>query len=70
MPPPSTTPTPPAQHSRVHAADVVRNLYCLLTHGGVARSALGDHMDASIMAGLLAAVVHDFEHRVRAWGRG
>lgn len=53
----------PYMRSRTHAADVLRTLYVLLTHGGVLKATLPENQDIGLMACLLAAIVHDFEHR-------
>lgn len=53
-----STPNP-----RIHAADVVRSLYCLLTQGGVARTIWPDAQDEAMIAAIFSAVVHDFEHK-------
>lgn len=51
-------------HNRAHAASVLQLMYALLVHGGVAQavSMEGDGQ-LEIMAGLLAAAIHDFEHK-------
>jgi cAMP-specific phosphodiesterase 4/calcium/calmodulin-dependent 3',5'-cyclic nucleotide phosphodiesterase len=58
-------------HNRAHAASVVHFFHSILSHGGVAQAAAiaaganceQDHKSKFIiLAGLLAAVVHDYEH--------
>jgi cAMP-specific phosphodiesterase 4/calcium/calmodulin-dependent 3',5'-cyclic nucleotide phosphodiesterase len=58
-------------HNRAHAASVVHFLHSVLSHGGVAEAAAvvapssheRDHQRKFVLlAGLLAAVVHDYEH--------
>mmetsp|Transcript_8480 Transcript_8480/g.25667 ORF Transcript_8480/g.25667 Transcript_8480/m.25667 type:complete len:957 (-) Transcript_8480:212-3082(-) len=51
-------------HSRVHAADVLRSVYVILTRGQVARRCwTKGHEDQGLLSAILAAVVHDFAHR-------
>jgi len=58
-------------HNRAHAASVLHFTHALLLHGGIAEaaSAAADAVEDGarrsqlvVLAGLLAAVVHDFEH--------
>lgn len=51
-------------HNRAHAASVLQMMYALLIHGGVAEAVRreGDGQ-LEMMACLIAAAVHDFEHR-------
>jgi cAMP-specific phosphodiesterase 4/calcium/calmodulin-dependent 3',5'-cyclic nucleotide phosphodiesterase len=56
-------------HNRSHAAGVMHAMYALLHRGGVASAcanAIGDDVDDGkrmvMMAGLLAAALHDYEH--------
>ena len=48
-----------AYHNRVHCADVLHSMYILLTRG------LGPELagDQEMVAGLLAAIIHDYEHK-------
>lgn len=48
-----------AYHNRTHAANVVQSMYMLMTRG------MGPDVagDAEMLAGLLSAIVHDFEHK-------
>jgi len=48
-----------AYHNRTHAANVVQSMFILLTQG------MGPDFagDLEMMAGLLSAIVHDFEHK-------
>lgn len=48
-------------HNRAHATSVLHFMYVLLTQGGVA-AALGGNADLIVLASLVAAVVHDYEH--------
>lgn len=66
-------------HNAIHAADVVRSLYVLLTRGGVVRRLCSeDNYESTVFAALIAATVHDFEHKgvnvssgLRpGWGKG
>ncbi|GAX77392.1 hypothetical protein CEUSTIGMA_g4838.t1 [Chlamydomonas eustigma] len=50
-------------HCRVHAADVVRTLYCILTQGGVLRNVWPDAPDLTMLLALFSAAIHDFEHK-------
>lgn len=57
-------------HNRLHAASVMHMMYALLVHGGVAKAVstqLGFSADRSVqlvtLACLIAAAVHDFEHK-------
>jgi hypothetical protein len=59
-------------HNRAHAASVLHQMYMLLTHGGLASTcalacsgADGENPNEQLvtMACLVAAAVHDFEHR-------
>ncbi|GAX86359.1 hypothetical protein CEUSTIGMA_g13771.t1 [Chlamydomonas eustigma] len=50
-------------HCRVHAADVVRTLYCILTQGGVLRTVWPDAPDLTMLLALFSAAIHDFEHK-------
>ncbi|GAX73385.1 hypothetical protein CEUSTIGMA_g838.t1 [Chlamydomonas eustigma] len=51
-------------HCRIHAADVLRNLYVILTRGGVLDKVSGnDPVDVTFLAAIISAVIHDFEHR-------
>ncbi|GAX78545.1 hypothetical protein CEUSTIGMA_g5985.t1 [Chlamydomonas eustigma] len=51
-------------HCRIHAADVVRSLYCLLIHGGVMDSTTWQEgWELTLLASILAAVIHDYDHR-------
>lgn len=51
-------------HNAIHAADVVRSLYVLLTRGGVVRRLCSeDNYESTVFAALIAATVHDFEHK-------
>lgn len=47
-------------HNRTHAADVLQSMHVMLTRGGLIRR-LGE--DLAMLAGYLAAVVHDYQHR-------
>mmetsp|Transcript_32791 Transcript_32791/g.71670 ORF Transcript_32791/g.71670 Transcript_32791/m.71670 type:complete len:705 (+) Transcript_32791:96-2210(+) len=51
-------------HNRAHAASVMHAMYVLLEHGGIAEVAMGSR-DGQLerFACLLAAAVHDYEHR-------
>jgi len=60
-------------HNKAHAASVVHFMYMILSHGGladaVARATVGANerpgqrqLDFVMLAGLLAASIHDFEH--------
>lgn len=48
-----------AYHNNIHVANVVQSMYILLTRG------LGPKVagDKEIMAGMLAAIIHDYEHK-------
>lgn len=48
-----------AYHNRVHVSNVLQSMYVLLTKGLGPRLA-GDH---EIAAGLLSAIIHDYEHK-------
>ena len=48
-----------AYHNRAHVANVVQSMYVLLTKG-LGPAVAGDQ---EIIAGLLAAIIHDFEHK-------
>lgn len=52
-------------HNRAHAASVLHFTYALLVHGGVADAVSYPDCDKQLitLACLLAAVVHDFEHK-------
>ncbi|GAX77145.1 hypothetical protein CEUSTIGMA_g4591.t1 [Chlamydomonas eustigma] len=51
-------------HCRIHAADVLRNMYVILTKGDIIHSVFPeDSQDLFLLSGLLAAIVHDFDHR-------
>ena len=50
-------------HCRIHAADVLRNLYVVMQRGGVLKSAFPETMDLSLLSSFFAAIVHDFDHR-------
>jgi hypothetical protein len=47
-------------HNRTHAADVLQSMHVLMTRGGLVRR-LGE--DLGLLAGYLAACIHDLEHR-------
>ena len=54
----------PLLHYRIHAADVVRTLYCLLTRGGVLKALFPDEpVDTELLMSLLSAIIHDYEHK-------
>merc|ERR1719247_2315485 len=64
-------PTSNQYHNRAHAASVLHCMHCLLCLGGFAEATLAaaDGIEDRIrqqklvtLAGLLAAVVHDYEH--------
>ena len=45
-------------HNSIHCADVVRSMHILITRGG-----MSEYMgDLDILASIIGAVVHDFEH--------
>ena len=48
---------------RIHAADVLRNLYVIMQRGGVLSSAFPENMELSLLASFFAAIVHDYDHR-------
>ena len=48
---------------RIHAADVVRSLYCILTQGGVLRAVWPEAPDMGLFTALFTAAIHDYEHR-------
>jgi hypothetical protein len=48
---------------RVHAADVLRNLYVIMQRGGVLKSAFPEAADLYLLSSFFAAIIHDFEHR-------
>ncbi len=48
---------------RIHATDVVRSLFCMLTQGGVLRTVWPDCMEMMLIVAMLAAAIHDFEHK-------
>lgn len=49
---------------RIHAADVVRNMYCILTQGNVLSEIWpGDMTEIGLLTALFSAVVHDYEHK-------
>ena len=55
------------QHSRsppkrIHACDVVRNIYIILTKGGILKQCFAQD-DMPLAMGIIAAAVHDYEHR-------
>lgn len=50
-------------HSRIHAADVLRNLYCILTRGGLLKAIWPDSPDTGLLMAFLSAIVHDYEHK-------
>ena len=50
-------------HSRIHAADVLRNLYCILTQGGLLHAVWQDSPDMGLLMAFLSAIVHDYEHK-------
>lgn len=67
--PPSPLPLPP---KRIHACDVVRNIYIILTKGGILKQCFAQD-DMPLAMGIIAAAVHDYEHRgvnVSALGGG
>lgn len=58
-------------HNRSHAASVLHFMHCLLVHGGVAKATetvfpqvddFERRQRLVLLSGLLAAIVHDFEH--------
>lgn len=53
-----------AYHNRAHAASVLHFTYALLVHGGVADAVSYPDCDKQLilLASLLAAAIHDFEH--------
>ena len=53
----------PPPGCRIHAADVVRSLYCLLTQGGVLKAVWPEATDLGMLVALFCAVIHDYEHR-------
>ena len=48
---------------RIHAADVLRNLYVIMQRGGVLSSAFPENMELSLLASFFAAIGHDYDHR-------
>lgn len=50
-------------HCRIHAADVVRTLYVLLTRGGVLKQVFSHDQEMAAIMSIMAAVLHDFEHK-------
>ena len=50
-------------HCRIHAADVVRSLYCILTQGGVLKAIWPEGEDTALMVALFSAAIHDYEHK-------
>ena len=49
---------------RIHAADVVRNLYCILTRGGVLKALYErESWDMGLLMALFSAIIHDFGHK-------
>ena len=53
---------PPPQ-PRIHAADVLRNLYIIMQRGGVLKSAFPETQELSLLSSFVAAIVHDYDHR-------
>ena len=53
----------PGPYHRVHAADVLRNLYVIMQRGGVLKSAFPETTDLYLLSSFFAAIIHDFEHR-------
>ena len=50
-------------HFRIHAADVVRTLYCVLTQGGVLKTLFPEATDTGMLVSLFSAIVHDYGHK-------
>ncbi len=48
---------------RIHAADVLRTLYVIMTQGGVLKAAWPEHQELGLLLAILSAVMHDFQHR-------
>ena len=50
---------------RIHAADVLRNLYCILTRGGVLKALYERESDSDmgLLMALFSAIIHDFGHK-------
>lgn len=50
-------------HCKIHAADVTHRLTCVLNHSGIAEgSKRNNSLSCELLAAVVAAVVHDFEH--------
>lgn len=49
-------------HNKTHAADVLQSMHVLMTRGGLLRR-LGDDTSLLMLAGYLAAIIHDNEHK-------
>ncbi len=49
--------------NRIHAADVVRQLYCILTQGGVLGAVWPDAMDTCLFLAVFSAAIHDYCHK-------
>ncbi len=50
---------------RIHAADVLRNLYVILTHGAVLQSTFPskDGQDSAFLIAAISAIIHDYDHK-------
>ena len=53
----------PSPCFRIHAADVVRALYCILTQGGVLGAVWPEATEVALLTALLSAAMHDYEHK-------
>ena len=53
----------PSPCFRIHAADVVRALYCILTLGGVLGAVWPEATEVALLTALLSAAMHDYEHK-------